>query len=208
MKLKILFIAFTLFCINNCYSQENIPANWHAIDFGNNNNVFDINLVNDNLGFIIVLNNNNQFEIKKSTNKGYNWTNIVTITKSYNSTPHKKASIYFVNENLGFISCNKGIYKYNNGNIELVKNYTIDNTTYDNLYNKIAFINGSIYSLLTYRYHIGNDQYQARTAIFKSTDSGNNWNIVHHYWNQVYLYWGTYLVDIDIDVMLQMEMDI
>ena len=109
---KIIFITIALIILIGNIHSDPIPAHWSFYDF--NGDVCDVQFLkspNDKIGFGIIF-QQGYYVLLKTTDRGYSWTQITSIQRTFASTNGKPASIYFLNENLGFISCNDGIYKY------------------------------------------------------------------------------------------------
>ncbi|MFI5144973.1 MAG: WD40/YVTN/BNR-like repeat-containing protein, partial [Ignavibacteria bacterium] len=121
--------------------------------------VYSFFFINQSTGFGVGRHNN----IIKTTDTGNNWTSM----SSYGDTNF--TSIYFTNESVGFISCEQGsIFRTTNGGFTWSSQYNSSNYA---LWS-ITFINANT------GFAAGQINYYDSALILKTTNSGQNWNII------------------------------
>lgn len=124
-----------------------------------NGGYYDINFVNDNIGFISFGNAPNNGLILKTTNGGLTWAQIFSTFDTLNK-------IYFINDQVGFASSYSKLYKtINGGNSWTIIPYTINCNYY---VSGIFFKNENLGWVST---ECG--------KIYKTTNGGNSWTLVN-----------------------------
>lgn len=151
------------------YKTTNSGDNWYfcsdaqtiAIELNS------IQFISENIGFAVGKNNGPSFtygRFEKTTNGGLNWFGY-----DINQSP-VFYDLYFVNNNTGFIVGDKySIYKTTNGGINFNPINNINNSNISFI--KIKFVNENT----GWTFSTGNNFNESK--IYKTTDSGNNWQI-------------------------------
>ena len=175
--------ANTGFCSGDdtLYKTTNGGLNWKGIQYGLLTQINGMSFINTNTGFILA----NQ--VKKTTNSGGTWADI----KSYRGY-HQ--SIYFYDENLGFI----GEDDYNLG-------WGVSRTTNSGLnwdFQTFPTVHDYIFDFYFTNNTTG--YFTTRNQIFKTSNSGSNWfSVLNHMFIILLLRFGQSNLSI---VMLAMQL--
>ena len=149
--------------------KTNYSQNQWEVTFGGSNYLHsDVSFINPNVGFATGL-INSVIRVSKTTNKGLNWSLILTLSGDYNFS--KNSSIYFLSETIGYISYLDKIVKYSNGAVSTVFTFpTISR------WHRIKFVNNLVgYALFS---RIPTEPLnQTDVSIYKTTNGGDSWFI-------------------------------
>jgi len=173
------FILLFLFTIIACNPENEIPD---ICDYINDRNIpscldvepismlnysgsiRDIYFVNDNVGYLLTSKQSGGIaEIFKTTNRGENWTNLHADFRSSGNY------VYFINEEIGFVSTFSGVFKTVDGG----DNWLIQE--FNNIEGNLRQIRnddvGNLYSIMS-----GLD---VNSKLLKSEDNGESWRVIN-----------------------------
>ncbi|MFZ4589969.1 MAG: T9SS type A sorting domain-containing protein [Ignavibacteria bacterium] len=204
---KLIFILIIFILIGKTVlSQDLLEENWGIINNGNGSKIEDIQFYNEDIIYMVALENGySTHVIKKSTNRGYSWQTIGSLSAiSGSENIEKGASICLLDQNTGILACNDGLYKFNSNGLSLKKTFEDNGVVYKNEINKVIYTGQSssggnvLYALLTFGKYISEYLIQDIGKIYKSTDQGETWQQVYRFaaTNTIY---STYFEDIDFD---------
>lgn len=136
-KIQLNLILFFVVIFNfNLYGQE-----WSSSDLGYLGH--NIDFISADIGFIgVSLTSPNRYEIKKTTDKGQNFSTIWT--SNYNQWNTRSFSFDMINENVGYVYTEGTIFKTSDGGANWVQKYLIDLSYYESNYPTIKFANENL----------------------------------------------------------------
>lgn len=154
------------------YKTTNNGANWDLCFYNTNYWLKDISFANSSTGCVIDFNYSSwNGRILRTTNCGNNWDEV------YNTQYKPIYSIKFIDQFNGFVGCDSNrLLKTTNAGL----NWNIISLEAPIKFDFIDlnFINSSTGWVLAHNNHIFPPLYYERNIIWKTTNSGNNWNII------------------------------
>jgi photosystem II stability/assembly factor-like uncharacterized protein len=160
------------------YKTTNNGVNWRKIFNSSNNWYHLIAFANSSTGCVSTSTNSNikYGKILRTTNCGDNWTEV------YNTSDLSVYSLMFVNQLYGFAGCdgNKLLKTTNSGIIWSVLSLVVPYPSYTFDILDVNFIDNNTGWVLGHHFHTTLPPYGSyeRNIIWKTTDSGINWNII------------------------------
>lgn len=152
--------------VDTMYKTTNCGLNWINLNYGQPGQINEISFVNNNTGFYIGKYN----ILKKTTDGGNSWTLITGYGGGYQET------MYFANENLGFIRRNDNSLGWG------ISRTTNSGLNWD--FQPVPFYDYYIWDI-----HFINENtgfYTTQNRIFKTTNNGDNWYVALHF--EIYNY--------------------
>ncbi len=172
-----MFDANTGFCYNydNILKTTNSGENWQVLYTGYATNLSGLSMVDANLGYVML----DSTRLLKTVNGGNTWTLVAQINglKIY---PGQFQTLYFLNQNTGFIFSREGQYYWMSTNLRRTSNggqnwtSVIADTSFE--LNSIYFPAGSTGYIVGSKYLGTGNEYHFK--IFKTTNYGATWDSI------------------------------